>query len=153
MFHISEIFINKNCTFFHGMTSLMHLEYAGIRVRDLDRSLKFYSEALGLKEVKRGTQYEIGGGIWVLLKDEQSNQHLELNWYPPNSPFASEYVPGEGLDHIGFIVDNVTEKFQELVAKGAAPTEINPSRTGGWVAYVKDPDGNWIEIFQRNPPS
>ena len=131
----------------------MHLEYFGIRVRDLDRSLKFYTDVLGLKEVKRGTQYEIGGGIWVLLRDEKSNQHLELNWYPENSPFAVEYLPGEGLDHIGFIVDNVREKFKELVAKGATPTEVDPLKTSGWVAYVKDPDGNWIEIYQHTTPS
>ncbi len=130
----------------------MRLEYFGIRVRDLDRSLKFYSEALGLKEVKRGTQYEAGGGIWVLLKDAESNQQLELNWYPANSPFASPYIAGEGLDHIGFIVENVRATYEELLAKGAEPTELNPSRTGGWLAYVKDPDGNWVEIFQRNPP-
>ena len=131
----------------------MYLEYFGIRVRDLDRSLKFYTDVLGLKEVKRGTQYEIGGGIWVLLRDEKSNQHLELNWYPKNSPFAVEYLPGEGLDHIGFLVDNVSEKFKELVSRGAVPTEVDPQKTGGWVAYVKDPDGNWIEIFQRTEPS
>jgi len=39
------------------MENLMHLEYFGIRVLDLDRSLRFYSEAWGLKEVKRGTKY------------------------------------------------------------------------------------------------
>jgi len=131
----------------------LRLEYFGIRVRDLDRSLKFYTDVLGLREVKRGTQYEIGGGIWVLLRDEKSNQRLELNWYPKNSPFAVEYLPGEGLDHIGFLVDNVREKFKELVAKGAVPTEVDPKKTGGWVAYVKDPDGNWIEIFQQTEPS
>ncbi|OFX18156.1 hypothetical protein A3K71_04285 [archaeon RBG_16_50_20] len=131
----------------------LHLEYFGLRVRELERSLKFYTELLGLTEVKRGTQYEIGGGIWVLLKDEKSNQHLELNWYPLDSPFNVEYLPGEGLDHIGFVVDNVVEKFEELVAKGAERTMIDPIKTKGWLAYLKDPDGNWIEIFQRTPPS
>ena len=67
----------------------------------------------------------------MLLENGQSKQHLELNWYPPNSSFASEYVPGEGLDHIGFIVNNVKEKLQELVSNGGAPTEVDPSRTGG----------------------
>jgi len=89
----------------------------------------------------------------VLLKDEKSNQHLELNWYPLDSPFNVEYLPGEGLDHIGFVVDNVVEKFEELVAKGAERTMIDPIKTKGWLAYLKDPDGNWIEIFQRTPPS
>lgn len=88
----------------------------------------------------------------MLLKDEQSGQQLELNWYPPGSPFSVEYSPAEGLDHIGFVVDNVEEKFKELVANGAEPTQVEPSKSGGWVAYLKDPDGNWIEIFQRSQP-
>lgn len=131
----------------------MHLEYCGIRVTNLERSLKFYSELLGLREVKRGTQYELGGGIWVLLRDEESKQQLELNWYPEGSPFNVPYVPGEGLDHVGFIVENVRERYEELVSKGAQRTEIDPSKTEGWLAYVKDPDGNWIEIFQKSQPA
>ena len=58
----------------------MHLEYVGIRVTNLKRSLKFYTELLGLKEVGKGdfTKYE--AGIWLKLKeDEKSGQHLELN--------------------------------------------------------------------------
>ena len=98
----------------------MHLEYCGIRVTNLERSLKFYSELLGLREVKRGTQYELGGGIWVLLRDEESKQQLELNWYPEGSPFNVPYVPGEGLDHVGFIVENVRERYEELVSKATS---------------------------------
>ena len=59
----------------------------------------------------------------------------------------------EGLDNIGFVVDSVREKFQELVTKHATPNEIIPSRTGGWLAYLKDRNGDWNEIFQRNPPA
>ena len=92
-------------------------------------------------------------GKWVHLIDPQTQQMLELNWYPSDSPFGVEYLPGEGLDHIGFTVDNVKEKFDELVAKGAVPTEVNPAKTGGFVAFLKDPDGNWIEIFEQSPPT
>ena len=130
----------------------MHLEYVGIRVTNLDRSLKFYTELLGLKEVSRGDFTKHGAGIWVKLKDEKSGHYLELNWYPPGSRFGTSYVAGEGLDHIGFIVDDVQEKFKELVSKGAEPTEIDPSVTGGRSAHVKDPDGNWIELYQLTPP-
>ena len=131
----------------------MYLSYCGIRVKDLDRSLKYYTELFGLKEVARGDHRRYGAGLYVLLRDRKSGQKLELNWYPPNSPFGSEYVPGEGLDHIGFIVENVRETYQELLAKGTEPTELNPSKTGGGLSFVRDPDGNWIEIFQRNPPA
>ncbi len=132
----------------------MPLRYFGIRVTDLDKSLRFYTELFGLKEVRRGDMSTYGGGRgrWVLLRDEQTGQQLELNWYPKGSPYAVPYVPGEGLDHIGFEVDNVEEKFEEFLTKGVRPTDIDPWASEGWQAYVEDPDGNWIELTQRTAP-
>ncbi|HEY4705239.1 MAG TPA: VOC family protein [Thermoplasmata archaeon] len=130
----------------------MYLKYVGIRVTDLDRSVRFYTELLGLREEKRRDTREWGGGIWVMLKDETSGQRLEVNWYAPGSRHATPYVPGEGLDHLGFVVDDVETTYRDLVAKGAGPTDLSPKDTDGWVAYVTDPDGNWIEIFQLSEP-
>ena len=129
----------------------MYLSYCGIRVRDLERSLKFYTEMFALKEVARGDHRKYDAGIYVLLRDARSGQKLELNWYPEGSKHAAPYTPGEGLDHIAFVVDDVKTKYEELLRRGAEPTEITPSNTGGWLAYVKDPDGNWIEIYQHDP--
>ena len=50
-----------------------------------------------------------GAGIWVKLKDEKSRHYLELNWHTPGSRFCTSYFGSEGLDHIGFIVDDVRE--------------------------------------------
>ncbi len=119
----------------------MRLSYFGIRVTDLDRSVRFYTGVLGLREVRRGDSRKYGAGIWVLLKDEPSGHQLELNWYPPESAYAVPYSVGEGLDHISFLVDDVRKTFKELVAKGAEPTGVTPEGTGGWTAYVTDPDG------------
>jgi len=129
----------------------MYMSYCGIRVQDLQRSLKFYTGLFGLKEVGRGDHRKHGAGLYVLLRDERSGQKLELNWYPEGSVYAVEYTPGEGLDHIAFVVDDVKAAFTELLAKGAEPTDIGPWNTGGWLAYLKDPDGNWIEIYQHDP--
>ena len=131
----------------------MHLKYVGIRVTDLERSLKFYTEVLGLKEDRRGDSRKFGLGIWVLLRDDTSGERIELNWYAPESKYATPYVPGEGLDHLGFVVDDVRAKYREMLEKGAAPTGVTPDDTEDWTAYVKDPDGNWIEIFQLMPPT
>jgi lactoylglutathione lyase len=128
----------------------MYLSYVGIRVTDLDRSLRFYTELLGLREVGRGEMTEHDGGTWVLLRDETSGQQLELNWYPKGSRFDVPYVPGEGLDHIGFVVEDVEEAFRKLLEAGAQPTEVDPSSTGGTVAYVRDSDGNWIEFYENS---
>jgi catechol 2,3-dioxygenase-like lactoylglutathione lyase family enzyme len=113
--------------------------------------LKFYTELFGLKEVARGDHRKYGAGLYVLLRDRKSGQKLELNWYPVDSVYAVQYLPGEGLDHIAFVVDNLQATYNELLAKGVEPTNVDPSKTSGWVAYVKDPDGNWVEIYQRGP--
>jgi len=136
----------------------VYLSYFGIRVTNLDRSLKFYTELFGLKEVARGNNTRVGGGIYVLLKDEKSGQKLELNWYPEGSPYNVPYVPGEGLDHIAFRVNNVDETLKELVTTGCQPIDIEPSLAeqyavrGVRVAYIEDPDGNWIELYQHPEP-
>lgn len=126
----------------------MKLVYFGMRVTDLEASLKFYTQALGLEEVRRGEMLQYGRGRWVLLKDRETGQQLELNWYPPGSLFDTPYIPGEGLDHVGFRVEDVYASYKELVRKGAEPTEVTPESTDGWGAYVKDPDGNWIELYK-----
>jgi catechol 2,3-dioxygenase-like lactoylglutathione lyase family enzyme len=124
----------------------MVLRYFGIRVTDMDRSLKFYTEFLGLKKIRNGTMGH--GGKWVLLEDPRSHQRLELNWYPRDSPYASTYISGEGLDHIGFKVQNASSTFKKLVSKGATPA-LTPKDENGisGLYYLKDPDGNWIEFF------
>ncbi|MHB8567754.1 MAG: VOC family protein [Nitrososphaerales archaeon] len=127
---------------------MVHLRYFGIRVTDLQRSLEFYTKGLGLKEASRGdmSQYGVGRGTWVLLRDPLTGQQLELNWYPKDSHYATAYAAGEGLDHIGFVVSDVQKKYNELLAMGALPTDLAPENTEGWQACVKDPDGNWIEL-------
>lgn len=131
----------------------MHLRYSGVRVMDLDRSLRFYTKALGLREKARGDLTQYGRGIWVLLQDPVSRQRLELNWYPKGSQFDVPFVVGEGLDHVGFFlgpvpVATLNRTYHRLLRQGAGPTNVTPDTTDGWVAYVTDPDGNWVEIFR-----
>jgi catechol 2,3-dioxygenase-like lactoylglutathione lyase family enzyme len=126
----------------------LRLEYVGLRVRDLDRSVRFYPRLFGLREVKRGDFREDGRGIWVGLTDPESGARLELNWYPPGSRYGTRYVPGEGLDHVGFSVPKpqLSRVYQRLLALGARPTGVDPKSTEGWPAYLLDPDGNWVEL-------
>lgn len=139
----------------------MFLSYIGIRVTNLEKSVKFYTELLGLREVTRGDSTTIGGGIYVLLKDPKSGQKLELNWYSAGSPYASPYIAGEGLDHISFMVDNVAEALQRLEAGGAGHVDlfgslqqvVDPDKPGSFhMGYVRDPDGNWIELYDHGSP-
>lgn len=121
------------------------LYYAGIRVRDLDRSLDFYTKVLGMKVVNQGTMPH--GGKFVHLKSPRGTQRLELNWYPKGSRFHTKYQKGEELDHLAFVVEDVGKAYKELVGKGAG-VAVKPSQAEGTEVYVKDPDGIWLELLK-----
>jgi lactoylglutathione lyase len=118
--------------------------YTGVRVRDLRRSVAFYTKVLGMKEVGKGTMPH--GGRYVHLRGRGSRQRLELNWYPEESRFFSEYRQGEELDHLAFVVKDVKKAYRELLAGGAEPA-VTPKESKGTEVYVKDPDGIWIELL------
>ena len=120
------------------------LYYTGIQVRGLSRSLRFY-RSLGLKVTHRGTAAH--GGKWVHMKDPSSGQSLELNWYPKKSRFYEKYKNGSELDHIGFIVDDAVRWFKLLVKRGARPAAGPFGDETETLAYVRDPDGIWIELI------
>ena len=136
----------------------MFVSYFGMRVTNLERSVKFYTEVFGMRQVKAGDFLRAGGGRYVLLRDPISGQRLELNWYPDGSRFATRYEPGEGLDHIGVKVQDVAAKLKELASKGieVAPVpdslgeqELGPTLTLH-IGFVKDPDGNWIGLYDQS---
>jgi lactoylglutathione lyase len=118
--------------------------YAGIRVRDLKRSLDFYTKAMGMKVVNKGSMPH--GGKFVQLRGKGSKQTLELNWYPKDSRFYSEYVQGEEMDHLAFVVKDAAKAHKELISKGAT-SAVSPKESKGTEVYVKDPDGIWIELL------
>ena len=119
--------------------------YTGIRVQNLNRSLDFYTKALGMKVANQGTMPH--GGKYVQLVGQGSRQKLELNWYPQGSRFFTPYGRGEELDHIAFVVDDVGRALRELVERGAR-VAVPPEKSEGTEVYVKDPDGIWIELLQ-----
>jgi catechol 2,3-dioxygenase-like lactoylglutathione lyase family enzyme len=134
----------------------MNDDEVGLLRNQSHRFGKIYKVLYAASGIKRSSQRDFskyGAGIWVKLRDEQSGMQLELNWYPETSRFGVPYRVGEGVDHIGFVVEDVKETYNELVNGGAQPTEIDPSLTQGWSAHVKDPDGIWIELFQLTKPS
>jgi lactoylglutathione lyase len=119
--------------------------YTGIRVRDLDRSLSFYTTLFGMKVIGQGTMPH--GGRYVHLRTPGSPQRLELNWYPKTSRFYTPYRAGEEMDHLAFVVPDVRRAYRELVRKGVE-VAVSPADSEGTEVYVKDPDGIWIELLQ-----
>jgi len=121
------------------------LTYVGIRVRDLDKSIEFYTKVLGMKVTGRG-KIEKTKGETVGLQTTEDGFTLELNYYEQNSPYSAGYIVGEGLDHIGFKVDDLDKALREAEAMGYR-TKLDMKIEGGRWAYIEDPNGIWIELF------
>lgn len=124
----------------------MFLDYAGIRVTNLPKAVRFVTKGLGLEEVRRGRAAH--GGVWVLFHDRRSHQHLELNWYPKGSKFATPFVAGEGLDHLGVRVSDVAAAGRQLKTAGARLLHEFRWKGKIEVAYYEGPDGLWVELIR-----
>ena len=119
--------------------------YTGIRVKDLEATVKFYTGVLGMKEVDRFTQPATQGTV-VILVMEGSDHQLELNHYPKGSRFDTGYEVGEGLDHLGFETDALDGVLAEARRAGYQVVLDMRDAAHRW-AYIQDPNGIWIEFF------
>jgi lactoylglutathione lyase len=122
--------------------------YTGIRVKDLEESIKFYKEALGFHVLFRAKMVA-HEGTYVQMRTPTGKQILELNYYPKTSKFYEKYEQGSELDHIGLYVSNIREQYERWVKLGCEPG-VEPFTQGSWVlAFVKDPNGIWLELIGR----
>lgn len=119
--------------------------YTGIRVKDLEASVRFYTKVLGMKEVDRFTQPTTKGTV-VILVMEGSDHQLELNHYPKGSPYDTKYEVGESLDHFGFETTDLDAVLAEAKKAGYPAVLELRDPTHRW-AYIEDPNGIWIEFF------
>lgn len=119
--------------------------YTGIRVKDVEASVKFYTGVLGMKEIARFTQPATKGTL-VFLAMEEGGHHLELNHYPAGSRFDTEYKTGEELDHLGFETDDLDRVLAEARKAGYQAVLEMEDPDHRW-AYIQDPNGIWIEFF------
>jgi len=120
-----------------------------IRVRDLDASLQFYTDLLGMKLLRK-RDYPSGKFTlaFVGYGDESSNTVIELthNWGQ-----AERYDLGSAFGHLAVGVPDVYKTCERLAAAGVKiPRPAGPMAHGGSViAFIEDPDGYRIELVQR----
>lgn len=113
-----------------------------VRVSDLEESLDFYCNKLGLKELRR-RDVEAGRFTLVFLAapgDEEAQVELTWNWD------AEEYDGGRNFGHLAYAVDDIYALCQHLVDSGVT---INRPPRDGHMAFVRSPDGISIELLQR----
>lgn len=126
----------------------MRLLHTMLRVSDLNRSILFYTDVLGMKELRR-KDYPDGKFTlaFVGYQDESEGAVLELtyNWEIPG------YDLGTGYGHIAIEVEDAYDTCAQIKHKGGNVTrEAGPMKHGNTViAFVEDPDGYKIELIQR----
>ena len=114
-----------------------------LRIRDVEKSIDFYTRHLGMKLLRR-KEYPDGKftNVFVGYGDENSETVLELthNWDP------EEYDGGRNFGHLAFGVDDIHETCQRLMDAGIT---INRPPREGRMAFVRTPDGISIELLQK----
>ena len=116
-----------------------------VRVTDLDESLKFYCDALGMVETRR---MENTAGRFTLVfvaPPEHQDCPLELtyNWD------AEEYGEGRNFGHVAYQVDDIYAVCQKLIDAGVT---INRPPRDGYMAFIRSPDNISIELLQKGAP-
>ncbi|MBA3882205.1 MAG: VOC family protein [Chthoniobacterales bacterium] len=122
---------------------LLHTRY---RVSDLEKTVSFYKEVLGLEETRRHTSGR--GSQLVFFKAPGGEEEVELCKFDGSGPV----VIGPDLTHLAFEVDDIEEFAKHSAAKGY-PLSDGPHKnsSGGAIAFIDAPEGYEIELIQRGP--
>jgi lactoylglutathione lyase len=123
------------------VTKLLHTRY---RVNDLERTVKFYRDVLGLEEIKRHKSPR--GSELVFLKAPEGKEEIEICFFP-----GSESVQVQSdLTHLAFEVDSLGEFARHLAEHGLKFSDgPTTSSSGTTFAFVDAPEGYEIELIQR----
>jgi len=119
-----------------------------IRVLDVEKSLKFYRDVLGLKESHR---LDFPDFALVYLRNPENDFEIELTW---NKGRTEAYTHGTGYGHIGVVVDDAASKHTALTAAGYDPLAVKEFKDGEKLLarffFIQDPDGYKIEVLERH---
>ena len=119
---------------------LLHTRY---RVDDLERTVKFYREVLGLEEVRRHKSPR--GSELVFLKAPHSEEQIEICHYPASGPVKVQL----DLTHLAFEVDSLVTFGKHLARLGLAYSDgPHPQPDGSGIAFIDAPEGYEIELIQ-----
>ena len=119
-----------------------------VRVRDLDASLRFYRDGLGLREVRRQDNAQGRYTLVFLAADETPDAQVELtwNWPPADGSAPEDYGSARNFGHLAFRVDDIYVLCAHLQGLGVT---INRPPRDGHMAFVRSPDLVSIELLQK----
>lgn len=117
------------------------IDHNNINVRDLDKSLAFYKEALGLTEAKRKEASD-GSFILVYLTDGKKPYLIELTWL---RDWDRPYNLGDNEFHMAFVTDD----YEKAHAKHKDMGCICYENEAMGIYFISDPDGYWLEILPQ----
>jgi lactoylglutathione lyase len=122
------------------------LLHTRMRVSDLDQTIRFYTDVLGLEVLERKTSPR--GSQLAFLKVPNSEELIELTSFPPSGPVTVQ----EDLVHLAFQVDSLDESIASLSSKGVKITD-GPTQTssGSRFIFIDAPDGYEVELIERPP--
>ena len=123
----------------------MRIMHTCLNVMDLDRSIIFYRDRLGLKLTRRFEVKENNAEI-AFLEDPDGNA-VELTHWRDKKQLAE----GDNLDHIAFGVKDMKATIERLRGQGVTIAMEPFTLKGGshQIAFIKDPDGNWLELIEE----
>ncbi len=123
---------------------LLHTRY---RVHDLEKTVSFYRDVLGLEELRRHTSGR--GSQLVFLKAPGSDEEIEICKFDESGPV----MIGPDLTHLAFEVDDLDKFAKHAATKGYALSD-GPHATGtGRIAFIDAPEGYEIELIERGSRS
>jgi lactoylglutathione lyase len=127
------------------MPNVKKLLHTRLRVNDLERTVKFYRDALNLTVARRSISPR--GAQIVFLATPNSDEEIEICQMPPGAP-PVQVQPD--LMHLAFEVDSIEAFAAELAHKGLALSDV-PTKTGSGstIAFIDAPEGYEIELIQR----
>ncbi|MBL9168273.1 MAG: VOC family protein [Verrucomicrobiales bacterium] len=121
---------------------LLHTRY---RVSDLEKTIQFYREVLGLEEIRRHKSPR--GSELVFLKAPESEEQIEICHYPSSGPVVVQ----ADLTHLAFEVDSLEEFAKHLASLGLKYSDGPTLKSdGGGFAFIDAPEGYEIELIQRS---
>lgn len=123
----------------------MKIVHTSITVKNMDESIKFYRDIMGMQLLRRREIPENKAEV-AFLQDREGGDTLELTWWKEQI----DWTTGDELDHLAFSVPNMDETMAKFKKAGVKVAKEPYSLKGSTsrIAFIEDPNGIWLELIE-----